>query len=130
MIKKTSETRPLGATVVNAYDNSQINAYSCAYSNWKLAGSNTDSGDIALPSDAKEIMIISTNPSKTYTFTATMLVSELVNNYYIPSGWYLSSSNNGGIAWQYRTANGIRCAACTMNGTDIRSGTTTYLYYR
>ena len=30
-IKKTSETRPLGATVVNAYDNSQINAYSTQY---------------------------------------------------------------------------------------------------
>jgi len=38
MIRKTSETRPLGATVVNAYDNSQINAYSTQYCNQAFGG--------------------------------------------------------------------------------------------
>lgn len=32
-IKKTSETRPLSATVVNEYNDSQENAYSCDYIN-------------------------------------------------------------------------------------------------
>lgn len=33
MIRKTSETRPLSATVVNEYNDSQVNAYSTAYVN-------------------------------------------------------------------------------------------------
>ena len=63
MIRKTSETRPLSATVVNEYNDSQVNAYSTEYVNdileWKYLGTTTGQNNyINLPTNWNELNVI------------------------------------------------------------------------
>lgn len=117
----------------NSQSSSQTKPYSANYVNnlvdWKLAGQVTGNSYITIPSEAKEIFLI-TEESSAQQYTKYMLVKELKSMYYCYNGYYISSSNNAGCAWQYVNSNGIRCANCTRNGTAYVSNSTTKLYYR
>ena len=55
MIRKTSETRPLTGTIVNSYNDSQVNAYSCKYIEDVITYSETETNTRKKWIDGKDI---------------------------------------------------------------------------
>ena len=114
--------------IKNTNSNSTDNTYSCYYINWKLAGSNTSSGFITIPSDAKELQVMTRENDQMYT--KNIMVSDLVNGDYFYDGFYVSSTNYGVCAWQYYSASGIHCLLLQRQGSSKIGDSTTKIYYK
>ena len=114
--------------ISNTYGVAQDKGYSQEYINWKLAGTNTGTGYIAIPSGAKELHIVTHENDQLYI--GNVLVSDLTDGDYLYDGFYLSSSNNGTCAWQYSASDGIHCLTIIRGGTNRTSESTTKVYYK
>lgn len=117
-----------GTYISNTHGSSQTIGYSQEYINWKLAGTNTSNGYIAIPSSAKELHIMTRENDQMYT--KNIMVSDLVDGDYFYDSFYVSSSNAGVCAWQYDSASGIHCLLLQRQGTSKISESTTKLYYK
>ena len=102
-IKKTSETRPLASHTVNAYSESESNAYSCDYSNNAFGGtilwtnpnptSNFSAQDITLSSDDYDCIEI------VYEFTRNAGYRQIISTGKIPystNGGFMQAVTYGG----------------------------------
>ena len=114
--------------ITNNYSTSTKDGYSCDYLNWKLAGSNTSSGYIAIPSDAKELHIMTRENDQMYT--KNIMVSDLVDGDYFYDSFYVSSTNSGVCAWQYASSNGIHCLLLQRQGASKLGESSTKIYYK
>lgn len=112
----------------NSYSNSTDEGYSCNYINWKLAGTNAGSGFITIPSNAKELHIMTHENDQIYT--KNIMVDDLVNGDYFYDSFYVSSTNSGVCAWQYYAASGIHCLLLQRQGVSKISDSTTKIYYK
>ena len=134
MIRKTSETRPLTGTIVNAYNDSQVNAYSTEYVNkleeWtQLTASGSTS--ITLPENYKEIRVIVINNAYQNwyigTFTKDFLVT--VGDKYYRIGHYTTSNDNSSCTIRIKS-DLVALADAYINGSNRTATSTVYVYYR
>lgn len=127
-IIKAKNTTPTMASIVNTTNDSTTDGYSCYYLNWKLAGTTTSNGFIAIPSDAKELHIMTRENDQMYT--KNLMVNDLVNGDYLYDGFYVSSTNYGVCAWKYTSSSGIQCLSLQRQGSSKLGDSTTKIYYK
>lgn len=118
-----------GLEIANSYNTANNVAYSCAYINWKLAGTVTGTTPIQIPSTAKEIYIVSEESGEQH-YSKYLLASEIKIGYYYYDGFYVSSSNYGTCAWHSNATNQIQLLIINRIGTWYTNSATTRLYYR
>ena len=133
-IRKQYQTIPTNAKLENAHSTSNKNGYVCEYINneieWKLLGGVTGSTDtIDLPSDFKELYII-TLIEDGRCVTTTLLKESLSSNIIYPAGaFYLSANSNYSAQWDVNLSR-IKLATACRNGTEKTSIAVTTVYYR
>lgn len=104
-IKKTSETRPLAARVLNVNSGSQTDAYSCNYVNNVLKGTTLYNG-----------------PASDQTIT----LSDSAANYDFLEVYYYGS--NGGSTWEMKKIDSPNQKWLGLNYTAHNSGGTFWFY--
>ena len=100
---------------------------------WTLAGSTTANNTISIPSDYKELLIITCNSNTYYTFSKIITKEEIdilteQNTIYL--GYYLNNSNFA--QWIIENKKNIYVTNCYIDGVNYlgNSNLKTYLYYR
>lgn len=97
---------------------------------WNLGGSASGTSNITLPSDFKEIRLVTTNSNGNGCFTKTIRREELISTtrqFY--DGFFITSSNNANVGWNASLTT-ISLNTYQWGSSNITNTATTTVYYR
>ena len=134
MIKKTSETTPTMASVVNATNSSTTDAYSCNYINnaleWKYLGSANGTTKLDLPENFNELEVYVYNSmSENYPIHIVKGMLDTSTKSF-KNGHFIHATNNSGAVQVSCTSTQVWLGYCYLVGSDYTSSSTIYVYYR
>lgn len=135
-IKKTSETAPIQAQVVDSLSGSSTTDAPSVHAvneglKWKLLQQVTGTTHISLPSTFNELLVVGevTTYHITYTINIPYDYLEPTQTKQYITGYYAASQDNG-IYNILATQSELYLSSVKVGGSDKKSVTTTTVYYR